>query len=320
MRFKLSMALGCTVLLSACQTPYTGPANINIVHQTGERLGDVNADYASGRTGQTGAQTPSLEDMENITASSGLHLDKDLEKRVPILRSAALAYGAQGGLAYGAKQINIMLDEDAPRLQQVYSFDSLLFHDGYSTVLPPVIVEAKDTYEQQDNDDTLRIADSYYKIIQQAHFTSSAPSWRMYLRQSVVPPNRPSDDSLPKNDDERAIWNTYLKTAWDQGIEQSQKVFKMSLRRLERDRNGMILFHKLLSQNLVSAPSIATQSLGNTGSGQDMRVNDNAYRLTSKPRFRIEKSDDWTPAVSNDSVRDAATPPDKTPGDEGGGY
>ena len=58
----------------------------------------------------------------------------------------------------------------------------------------------------------------------------------------------------------------------------------------------MILYHKLYSQNMVSAPFVAQADLGVTGDDREMRVNDRVLRITDTSRSNVN-SKSWQAAV-----------------------
>ncbi len=84
------------------------------------------------------------------------------------------------------------------------------------------------------------------------------------------------------------------------------------LERLERDFNGMVRYKSLLEQNKVSAPVVSDARLGTTGTGQDMRVNDRAIRITRDPSLKVDAPKDWQAAPTTpgpNGTTTGSTPP-----------
>lgn len=321
MKYRKILLASVTMLgLAGCaEQPYTGPDTITHVQQSGYNS-NINGSYGNSRLDAPEKQIPTLSDMENIQPTHVHHFSKKEELKVPAIREQALAYGARGGLAYASQQINHYIEEQAPQLTKTYDFNRFLIHQHGETILPPVIVEQEDTYEQGDDGETLRVADRYYKIEQQAQFAPIAPLWRTYLRRVYDYPTRPTDDVIPQNQEERNVWIQYVSEGWEQGAKQAKDMFKQDLRRLDRDYQGMIRYSQLLEEGKVSEPLVAGQSFGATGNGQDMRENDRVYRMTRKPHLNVDRPSDWKPAVSDINATEAATPPGVEEGSDNDGH
>ncbi|MGY3581991.1 defect-in-organelle-trafficking protein DotC [Bradyrhizobium sp. USDA 4341] len=253
-------------------TPAGPRADVN----SSTRLGDVDIPVVD---------TPSLE---QIIAKAPIKKDdgeKETDKlRAPAMRDAALSYGARAGLAWTSRGINEQLRSRSAELTKTYDFNRVLIRtQSQASILPPVISEAKETYETADAGKTLRVADTVYEIVEQARFVPIAPLWHSYLVRSYTAPENPPDTLLPKTDGERDAWKRWVTEGWNMGIKQAQEIFDADLRRLERDFVGMVRYKALLEEGKVSAPVVAEGNLGVTGNGTDMRVNDRALRITKDP-------------------------------------
>ncbi len=296
-----AMLAGCATTTRQDTSP-VGPAPVAI--NTDYKMGDIDIGDQS---------APSLDDLVNALPQKTDALpDSEDKLRAPAMRDAALAYGAQGGLASISVEINRNLKDRASELSHTYDFSRLVIKgpDG-AMVLPPVISEARDTWEAQDEGKALRVADKYYEIISQSRFTPTAPLWHSYLIRQYALPKPPPDALLPKDDAERKYWATYVKLGWDMGANQARDIFQSDLRRLERDFTGMVRYKQLLDQKLVSAPVIADTNLGVTGSDTKMRVNDRAVRITQDPKLNLDART-WRAIPSAVPKEEAATPPGKT--------
>src|SRR5690606_27803800 len=134
--------------------------------------------------------------------------------------------------------------------------------------------------ETSDAGKTLRVADTVYEIVEQSRFTSVAPMWQAYLISNFDEAETPPDALLPRDKSEKDNWQNWVSEGWKQGEEQANEIFQANLDRLNRDYTGMVRYKMLLEEGKVSPARLAEADLGNTGTGQDMRVNDRAIRIT----------------------------------------
>jgi defect in organelle trafficking protein DotC len=248
----------------------------------------------------TKVKAPTLNDLINAMPAEdelGEEATEEDKLRRPAIRDTALSYGARGGLAHASYQINRMLQGRADKLDQIYDFQPLMIRGPDNLmVLPPVIVEAKETYELTGGAKSVRIADQVYEIAEQAKFAPVAPMWHTYLIREYTAPKDPPSEILPKTPEERAYWERYVREGWEIGLKQANDIFEADLRRLDRDHAGMMRYTRLLAEGKVNAPIIGRAPMGVTGDGQSMRVNDRSVMITLDPRFEINPAN-WTPTV-----------------------
>lgn len=206
--------------------------------------------------------------------------------RVKALEDTAMSLAAQGSLAWASKRINSRLEHDRWNLETVYNFNGMMLSHG---VLPPVLVQGDNSLNLADPD-TIRVADKTYKIVQQARFATTPPNWREYLWMNYPVPQIPHRVLLPRTNEEAEVWKKAICNGWQKGIQQSTSIFQQNLARLKRDYQGMILYRKLLQENMISAPYVSRTELGVTGDGNDMRINDQVLRITEHPKLQTESS------------------------------
>ena len=202
--------------------------------------------------------------------------------RVKSLEDSAMSIGAQGGLAWASEEIDNKLSQDSKYLDSVFNFNGMVLTHG---VMPPVLEQGDNTLNL-DDPNTIRVADRTYKIMQQAQFVTTPPTWRNYLWMSFSKPALPDKTLLPRTDEEQKIWRDGIQKGWGKGVEQSYSIFDQNLARLKRDYRGMALYRKLLQENMISAPFVARTELGITGNGNDMRVNDQVLRIVELPKLQ----------------------------------
>lgn len=202
--------------------------------------------------------------------------------RYSMLRDTAISTGAQAGLAYRSRQINWMLERDIQNMDRTFNFRALMLKNY---VLPPVLSVGIDNLNL-DNPNAIRLADRVYKIESPPRFVTAPPTWRDYVWMDYQQPEKPDSSLLPRNANERLVWNHYVLTGWEEGIKQADQIFSINLGRLKRDYNGMILYRTLLAQKMVTAPFVAQANLGVTGNANEMRINDQILRITATSKLQ----------------------------------
>lgn len=222
--------------------------------------------------------------------------------RYVAIRDTALSLGARGGLAHRAHQMNAELKQDSRYLERIFNFNAMLLENN---VLPPILIEGRDTLEQS-SPDIIRLSDRQYVILSQARFVTTAPHWREYLWMNYPKPELPDASLLPKDENEQRVWDKYVSEGWESGIQQANSIFQENLGRLKRDYEGMIRYRRLLAQGIVSAPFVARVELGVTGNCDELALNDRILRITALPCFETDSSK-WEPLTS--VMKDRVEPP-----------
>ena len=231
--------------------------------------------------------TGNLTQLENVRAhplspSSSSNKIELSSLRIKVLEDSAMSIGAQAGLAWASSAINVSMSQDKKYLDSIFNFDGMVLSHG---VIPPVLEEGDNSLNLADPN-TIRVADKTYKIIAQARFATTPPTWREYLWLTYSKPELPDKTLLPRDDYEQKIWKRGINRGWQSGIDQAYSIFQQNLARLKRDYRGMVLYRKLLQENMISPPFVARTELGITGSGDDMRVNDQVLRIVELPKLQ----------------------------------
>jgi len=223
----------------------------------------------------------------------------DSTSKIPPIRYKALSdgafeFGAQAGLAHRSYEIAKKVEYLAPVLDRSIRFDLLMLDNN---VVPPVLVESHGSMSQ-DDDSVLRLADATYKIEKPARFVTVPLTWQEYLLTGLTfTPPVPPKALLPRSSDEKKVWQKFADEGWKMGVIQAEEVFKDSLHRMERDVAGMVIYRQLLAQKMVSAPYVAQASMGVTGNGKQMNLNDRVLRITA-PSMLNTRSNEWKPRVT----------------------
>ncbi len=220
--------------------------------------------------------------------------------KMQALKEAALGIGVKAGLRMQLANINRAIDQHKRELDTIYDFGNLMIRDR---VVRPVITEARDLYNQ-DGAYALRLSGAYYKIEQQARFSSVPPNWREYLSFGT---GKGSDEPVfgamrPKNDAERQMWRQYIAEGWEQGIEQANVMLQYGLDRLNRDMLGMIRFHTFVLNRKITMPAVASQSWEYSKEGGDaIAVDETLLRITTLPEFNTSVSQ-WRASVKTADI------------------
>lgn len=244
-------------------------------------------------------QIETLDQLYQLRSAASLDSTGVGAIRAQALTDTAMSLAAQTALAQRSKQIDAVLEQNTQTLTQTFNFRGLLLKNN---VLPPVLQESRNSLNLADAD-TIRLSDRTYRIYSQARFVTAPPDWRDYLWMAYTAPQRPSNSLLPKTSAEIKIWNQAVDKGWLEGMQQADAIYAENLARLKRDFNGMVLYRKLLAQNMVSAPFVAQTNMGVTGDGNELRINDQVLRITALPKLQ-GNSKAWKPAFNKQTDDD----------------
>lgn len=219
-----------------------------------------------------------------------------LDIRRDAMREAAYSFGARGGLATRTWEIKRELEQRAQYLDKVFDFRQLLIPAQSGLLIePPVISEALDAMNIEQGGLSAAVSDSVYNIGRNARIVSASRTWRQYLEREWDALDPPPDVLRPQNKEERANWNRWTASGWEQGIQQANDIFQEDLNRLTADYRGMVRYRMLLAQGMVSPPYALQIDRGVTGGGNEMRVGDRALSITGLPSLKTDTSQ-WQPA------------------------
>jgi defect-in-organelle-trafficking protein DotC len=202
-----------------------------------------------------------------------------------MLRTAALTYGAQGGLAGRSFALNELLRRYQAQLDSAYDFRPLVLpvSSGQTLMRPPVVSAAQMAFALGDGGQVARETSCIYEITREARLSSTPPNWRIYLVRVWSAPARPNDGALPRTKQEAAYWNKWVAEGWAQGEKQAVEIFLSDLGRLERDIVGMARYRVLLRAGLVEQPKVAFQNRAVDGGRDSLHVGDRTIRITDQP-------------------------------------
>ena len=255
----------------------------------------------------TGAQedplvvgTPPPPSLESLQATRpGDEKGDGLEPgRSDMVRTAALTFGAQGGLAARSFALNELLRRYQAQLDSAYDFHTLVLpvSSGQTLMRPPVVSAAQMAFALGDGGQVARETSCIYQITREAQLASTPPNWRIYLVRVWAAPHRPNDGALPRTKQEVAYWNKWVAEGWGQGEKQAVEIFLSDLGRLERDIVGMARYRVLLRAGLVEQPKVAFQNRPVDGGRDSLHVGDQTIRITDQPGLQ-GNARRWTPGA-----------------------
>ncbi|EBR0232221.1 type IV secretory system conjugative DNA transfer family protein [Morganella morganii] len=210
-----------------------------------------------------------------------------------LLSEAGRTLGFRGGKAERAFEITQALTDKAETLDRLYDFRTLISNQGW---LPPVIDEAQDI--AHITDDQIRTANKVYEIIQPARFISNPPSWRSWLLTGLsgIPENGPESDVMTENNAQKKVWETAVRTGWDEGRESADLILEANFNRLTRDYKGMLIYSQLLRQGYITSPVITDQQQTVTGDKQKLTTGERLRKLKRPAEFVTDKTK-WRPVI-----------------------
>lgn len=219
---------------------------------------------------------------EIITSEDGAGKRAGFNLRERVLRTTALSLGAQAGLYRESQRMQVIIDTYDEQMSRIYNFRALMLHDAQGRLIKPaVITEANGELARNGDGQVLRTAKKMYRIISRPEFVLIPPYWREYLDFKFEPPAPPRDALLPKTDAEAQLWKTHLEKGWRLGIEQAYQISEVRLARLTRDYIGMVRYHALRDNNIVSEPVIDEKYYEVTGGGDELIVQDTILTITA---------------------------------------
>lgn len=240
----------------------------------------VGADIVASPYGRTAP--PSLEALMSLRP--GIDPRSNLKPgRAEELRTAALSYGAAGGMAARALEIDEMLHQREAELDR--AFDARLRNlvlpvaSGQTLMVPPSVSEEQMAFALSENGRVAHETGRIYRITRQASLASRPPTWRSYLVQVWPNPSPPGDALRPKTDDESQWWAHCVAEGWDRGRKQATEIFENRLGLLESDIIGMERYHILLRAGLVEQPHLSILRAAAKGRGDVVRYGDTVTRI-----------------------------------------
>jgi len=205
--------------------------------------------------------------------------------RPTAIREAAQLVTLQTAIAYRYKQLLESTEKYAAILDTAFDFSPLLMVEGAALIQPPVLTRSGASL-RIEKPDTASSAETAYELLEPARFVAFAPHWREYLMEKDFPvPEKPNPAVLPKNDKERAIWRAAVREAWAQGLAEADQLYADNVARMTRQYRGIMLYHLLTAQRLLSKVGSASANLPLNASDSKLYIGQQVYRITAPSRF-----------------------------------
>jgi len=218
------------------------------------------------------------------------------------LREAALAYGSQMGYARRAWEIEKTLQARSTALSEAFSFDRVTIAAPRQVgfIVPPVVSRAFAPYEIDGDGMAASAADEYLEIVSPARLAPVVPTWRDYLLIAAGEPEEPAGSLLPRNKDEQAIFERWLKTGWNEGVRLADDSFEEKVNRLQRDFEGMLQYRRLVALNMIDEMVVADADFGTVAEedGSAMRIGERTVTIVSAARLAGDEGR-WRPVLVN---------------------
>ena len=235
-------------------------------------------------------------------ADDGAGDDTESSLRSGALVDAALAAGAQAGHAERVREINARLGERMPGglpasrriresdLDQVFDFGrvAIALPSGRGWILPPVILRSEGAWTGSADGQAAASAARWYAIARPGRIVPDVPNWRdwLWLEPGEMPPV-PPEGLRPRDSDERERAAEALARGWEAGIAQADEAFRTGLARLERDFAGMLEYHVLVDQKIITELVLSDNDLGILASadGTELRIGTRKLTIVSPAAF-----------------------------------
>ena len=207
--------------------------------------------------------------------------------RPSAIREAAQLVTFQTAIAWRYKQLVAATEAHNAIMDTAFNFAPLLMTQGDALILPPVLTRAGASMRIESGE-TATAAQTSYELLAPARYVSVAPTWREFLMADAFPePEKPNPAVMPKDDKERRIWREAVREAWAQGLAEADQLYADNISRMVRQYRGIMLYHLLTAQHLLSKVNMASAEMGmkTTDGGNKLHIGQKVYRITTPSAF-----------------------------------
>lgn len=207
--------------------------------------------------------------------------------RPKAIREAARLVTFQTSMSWRYGQLVAETERYSAIMDTAFNFAPLLLTQGEALILPPQIARAGASMRIEDGD-TATAAKTTYELLEPARYIAVVPNWREFLMADDFPaPEQPNPAVLPKNAEERAIWRAAVREAWAQGLAGADQLYADNVSRMARSYRGVMLYHLLTAQHLLSRVNTASADLGTRTQGNKLNIGQKVYRITAPSAFTV---------------------------------
>ncbi len=216
--------------------------------------------------------------------------------RPDAIKEVARLVALQTGISWRYEQLMNETKKYNHILDQTFNFAPLVIIYGDTLVLPPVLSSAGSSIRVESST-TATTALKTYEMLHDARFITAVPSWREYLMANNFPqPEQAHMALLPRTSEEKAIWKGAIKEGWQLGVEQADELYRDNIFRLVRDYKGILLYHMLAAEKLLTEPKLADSAFNTHISKNKMFINQRVFKIVGPSRFN-PNSAEWEALV-----------------------
>lgn len=209
------------------------------------------------------------------------------QMRPSAIREAAQLATFQKAMSWRYGQLVEETEKYGSIMDAAFNFSPLLLTQGQALIMPPMLAKGGASMRIEDGD-TATSAKSTYELLEPARYISTPPTWREFLMADSFPKaEEPNPALLPRTDRERAIWRKAVREAWAEGMNQADQLYADNVARMTREYRGIMLYHLLTGQHLLSNIATASADLGRHSSdnGRKLAIGQQVYRITKPSAF-----------------------------------
>ena len=209
--------------------------------------------------------------------------------RPKAIREAARLVTFQTAMSWRYGQLLEETERYSAIMDTAFNFAPLMLTQGEALILPPQIARAGASMRIEDGA-TATAAKTTYELLEPARYVAVVPNWREFLMADEFPsPEEPNPALLPKNTEERAIWRAAVREAWAQGLAEADQLYADNVSRMARSYRGVMRYHLLTAQHLLSRVNTASSDLGTRRSdnGNKLNIGQKVYRITAPSAFTV---------------------------------
>ncbi len=207
--------------------------------------------------------------------------------RPKAIREAARLVTFQTAMSWRYGQLVAETERYSAIMDTAFNFAPLLLTQGEALILPPQIARAGASMRIEDGA-TATSAKTTYELLEPARYIAVVPNWREFLMADDFPaPEQPNPAVLPKNAKERDIWRAAVREAWAQGLAEADQLYADNVSRMARSYRGVMLYHLLTAQHLLSRVNTASADLGTRTQGNKLNIGQKVYRITAPSAFTV---------------------------------
>ena len=203
------------------------------------------------------------------------------------IREAARLVTFQTAMSWRYGQLVAETKRYSAIMDTAFNFGPLMLTQGEALIMPPQIARAGASMRIEDGA-TATSAKTTYELLEPARYIAVVPNWREFLMADDFPaPEQPNPAVLPKNAEERAIWRAAVREAWAQGLAEADQLYADNVSRMARSYRGVMLYHLLTAQHLMSRVTTASADLGTRTQGNKLNIGQKVYRITAPSAFTV---------------------------------